>query len=55
MATADLNFCTCTCSCILNMLPKPFCGFMVFLVVVHDGRCQDCKLFICLGQKKRIF
>ena len=39
MATADLNlnFCTHTCSCILNMFPKPFCWFVVILVVVPDG------------------
>ena len=28
MATADLNFCAHTCSCILNMFPKPYCGFV---------------------------
>ena len=37
MATADLSFCTCTCSCILNMFPKPYCGFVVILEVVPDG------------------
>ena len=37
MATADLNFCTHTCSCILNMFHKPFCGFVAILVVVPDG------------------
>ena len=37
MATADLNFCTHTCSCIVNMFAKPFCGFVVILVVVPDG------------------
>ena len=37
MATADLNFCTHTCSCILNMFPKPYCGFVVISVVVPDG------------------
>ena len=37
MATADLNFCTYTCSCIPNMFPKPYCGFVVILVVVLHG------------------
>ena len=37
MATADLNFCTHTCSCILNMFPKPYCGLVVILVVLPDG------------------
>ena len=34
---ADLNFCTHTCSCVLNMSPKPYCGFVDILVVVPDG------------------
>ena len=34
MATADLNYCTHTCSCILNLFPKPYCKFVVILVVV---------------------
>ena len=37
MATADLNSCTHTCSCTLNMFPKPYCGFVAILVVVPDG------------------
>ena len=37
MATADLNVYTHTCSCTLNMFPKPYCGFMVTLVVVPEG------------------
>ena len=37
MATADINSCTNTCLCILNMFPKPYCGFVVILVVVPDG------------------
>ena len=37
MATADLKFCTRTCSCTLNMFPKPYCGFAVILVVEPDG------------------
>ena len=36
MATADLNFCTHTCSCILTMFPKLYCDFVVILVVVSD-------------------
>ena len=35
MATAYLKVCTHTCSCILNMFPKP-CGLMVILVVVPN-------------------
>ena len=31
MATADLNFCTHTCSCILNMFPNHFVGLWLFL------------------------
>ena len=37
MATADLNVCTHTCSGILKMFPKPYCGFLVIVVVVPDG------------------
>ena len=40
MATAYLNFCTHTydtCDCILNMFPKPFCEFVVIIVVVLHG------------------
>ena len=37
MATADLNFCSRTCSRILNMFPKPYCGFVVIIVVVPGG------------------
>ena len=37
MATIYLNFCTHTWLCILNMFPKPYCGFVVILVVVPDG------------------
>ena len=36
MTNADLNFCTHTCLCILNMFPKPFCGFVVILVFEPD-------------------
>ena len=37
MTTAVLNFRTHACSCILNMFPKQYCGFVVILVVVPDG------------------
>ena len=37
MVKADLHFCTHTCSCILNMFPKPICGFVVIPVVVPYG------------------
>ena len=37
MATADLNFCRHTCSCILNMFPTPYCGFVAIFLVVPDG------------------
>ena len=55
MATADLKVCTYTCSCILNMFPKPHCEFVVILVVVPDGSAsiRIANFFICLSQKKK--
>ena len=53
MATADLTFCTHTCSCILNMFPKPLCGFVVILVVVPDGStCVTIIIFLLFKPQK---
>ena len=37
MATVDLNFCKHTYSCVLNMSPKPYSGFVDIHIVVFDG------------------